>query len=185
MLCILQWLDIWGQGEADELWGEVKAILKKVQLPRSNITKEEREALTELKNDNNRMILTDDKGVSIVVMDRDEYIKKAEELFCQPTYKSIPTDLTTKYKNKLIALLKTIMAESGINEAVYRRLYPIGAGSPKFYGLPKVNKDGMPLRLIVSSIGAVTYETSIELARILKLLVGRSPYHAQNVRDFI
>ena len=66
-----------------------------------------------------------------------------------------------------------------------RRLYPTGAGSPKFYGLPKIHKIGMPLRPIFSSIGAVTYETSKELARILKPLVGRSPHHVQNTQDFI
>ena len=104
--------------------------------------------------------MTADKGESIVVMDRDAYIKKAEELLNQPTYKSIPTDPTTKYKNKLINLLKTVKAEGGINEGIYRRLYPIGAGSPKSYGLPEVHKEGMPLRPIVSSLGAVTYETS-------------------------
>ena len=43
----------------------------------------------------------------------------------------------------------------------------------------------MPLRPLVSSIGAVTYATSKELARILKPLVGKSPYHVQNTRDFI
>ena len=47
----------------------------------------------------------------------------------QPTYNSIPTDPTTKYKNTVITLLKTIKAESWINEAIYRRLYPTGAGS--------------------------------------------------------
>ena len=101
------------------------------------------------------MILTADKGVSLVVMDTEEYNKKAE-----PTYKPIPTDPITRYKNKLINLLKSIKAEGGISEAVYNRLYPTGAGSPKFYGLPKIHKEGMPLRPIVSNIGAVTYATS-------------------------
>ena len=131
------------------------------------------------------MILTVDKAVSLVVMNTEEYIKKAEDLMNQPTYKSIPTDPPTRYKNKLITLLKTIKAEGGINQAVYRRVYPTGAGSPKFYGLPKIDKVGMPLRPIVSSMGAVTYETSKELARILKLLVGRSSHHVQNTQDFI
>ena len=121
----------------------------------------------------------------MVVMDRDEYIKKAEELLSQSTCKSIPTDPTSKYKNKLINLLRTIKAEGGINEGIYRRLYSTRAVSPKFYGLPKVHKEGMPLRPIVSSIGAVTYETSKEFARIQKPLVGRSPYKVQNTRDFI
>ena len=43
----------------------------------------------------------------------------------------------------------------------------------------------MPLRSIVSSIGAVTYETSKELSRILKPLVGKSPYHVQNNQKFL
>ena len=68
---------------------------------------------------------------------------------------------------------------------MYKRLYPTGAGSPKFYGLPKIHKEGIPLRPIVSSIGAASYETAKELARILKPLVGKSIYHVQNTRDFI
>ena len=43
----------------------------------------------------------------------------------------------------------------------------------------------MPIRPIVSSSGAVSYETSKELARILKPLVGKSPYQVQNTKDFI
>ena len=72
-----------------------------------------------------------------------------------------------------------------MNEVIYRRLYPSGASSPKFYGLPKMHKTGMPLRPLVSSIGAVTYETSKELSRILKPLVGRSHYQVQNNKEFI
>ena len=72
-----------------------------------------------------------------------------------------------------------------MNENLYRRLYPSGAGSPKFYGLPKIHKVGIPLRPIVSSIEAVSNETSKELARILKALVGKSPYHVHNTQDFI
>ena len=72
-----------------------------------------------------------------------------------------------------------------MNEALYKRLYSTGAGSPKLYGLPKIHKEGIPLRPLVSSIGAVSYETSKELARILKPLVGKSPYHVHNTQDFI
>ena len=159
--------------------------MKKAHTPTSNISKEEQKAMKELRNNNTRVILTADKGMSMVVMDRDEYIRKAEELLSQPTYKTIPADTTTKYKNKLITLLKIIKAEGGINEATYRRLYPTGTRSPKFYGLPKVHKEGMPLRPIVSSREAVCYETAKELARILKPLVGRSPYCVHNTKDFI
>ena len=173
------------QGEAEELRGEVKTIIKKASNPPPNITKEERKAITELKKDPTRMILTADEGVSVVVMDTEEYNKKAEELLQQPTYKPIPTHPTSRYKNKLINMLKSIKADRSISEAIYKRLYPSGAGSPKFYGLPKIHKEVMPLGPIVSSTGAITYATSKELSRILKPLVGRSQYHVQNTQDFI
>ena len=62
-----------------------------------------------------------------------------------------------------------------MNEDTYRKMYPTGAGIPKFYGLPKIHKAGVPLRPIVSSRGSVAYGTAKELARILKLLAGRLP----------
>ena len=46
----------------------------------ANISKEEFRALGELKMDNNRLILTADKGVALVVIDQAEYIKKEDEL---------------------------------------------------------------------------------------------------------
>ena len=118
-------------------------------------------------------------------MNKEDYNKKALELLDQPTYKIIATDPTIKCKNKLISLLKTIKSEGGIDEVTYKKLYPTGSGTPKFYGLPKVHKAGMPLRPIVSSIGAVTYETSKELAKILKPLAGQKPYHVQSNREFL
>ena len=173
------------QGEAEELRAEVKAVLKKCQPPRNNITKEEQKALNELRKDTSRVILTADKGTCLVVMDRDEYIKKAEELLKEDTYKIMAEDPTNKQKNKLIQLLKKIKAEGGINEECYRKMYPTGAGTSKFYGLPKVHKAGVPLRPIVSSRGSVSYNTSKELARILKPMAGRSTFSVQNTMDFV
>ena len=135
--------------------------------------------------DNNRLILTTDRGVALVVIDKVEYIQKAEDPLKEKTYKKITEDPTVKQKNKLINILRNIKTEGGLNEETYRRLYPTGAGSPKFYGLPKIHKSGIPLRPIISSIGTVTYNTAKELAKILKLLVGLSNHHVQNTRDFV
>ena len=77
------------------------------------------------------MILTADKGVSMVVLNRDDYNQKTETLLQESAYRPIPNDPTNKYKNKLIALLETIKTEGGINEATYKRLYPTEAGSPQ------------------------------------------------------
>ena len=173
------------QGEGEELRAEVKAIMKRTKAPKSNISKEEARAIKELKKDQDRMVLTADKGVSMVVMDREEYEKISEDLLNQSTYRVLPSDPTSKQKNKLIAILKNIKSEGGINDNIYRKLYPTGASTPKYYGLPKVHKKNVPLRPIISSRGAATYESAKELARILKPLVGKSPHHVHNTQDFI
>ena len=153
---------------------------KKIQPPKANITKEEQKAMIELKKDTNRVILTADKGTCLVVMDKEEYINKAQDLLKEEAYKIIPEDPTNKQKNKLIQLLKKIKTEGDISEDNYKKMYPTGAGIPKFYGLPKVHKAGVPLRPTVSSRGSVTYNTSKELARILKPLAGRTPWTLWN-----
>ena len=176
-----------GQGEANDLRTEVKKAVKRTQnTPRvpSNITREENKALKELKKDKSRIILTTDKGVALVLMDQADYNKKAEELI-NTTYKKIPEDPTRRQKSKLINILKNIKAEGVLSEEAYKRMYPTGGVSPKFYGLPKIHKPGIPLRPIVSSTGTVTYSTAKELAKILKPLVGMATHHVHNTREFV
>ena len=164
---------------------EVKAVLKKVHHPKASITRSEQKALNELKKDNNRVILTADKGTCLVIMDKEECINKSQDLLKEDTYRVLTEDPTNKQKNRLILLLKKIKNEGGISEEKYKFMYPTGAGISKFYGLPKVHKAGVPLRPIVSSRGSVTYNTSKELARILKPLAGRSTFSVQNTMDFV
>ena len=51
-----------------------------------------------------------------MVLDKDEYIRKAEELLKEKTYKIIPTDPTNRQKNRLIQILKKIKEEGGMSE---------------------------------------------------------------------
>ena len=119
-------------------------------------------------------------------MDKKDYPKKAKALLeDQGTYKALKTDSTSKMKSKMINLLKKIKTEGGIDDILYKKLYPTGAVAPKFYGLPKIHKSGIPLAPIVSSRGSISYEVAKELARILKPLVGSSPHHIKNSGDFI
>ena len=119
----------------------------------------------------------------MMVMEKEEYKKKSEDLLKQATYRELTSDPTNKNKNKLIQLLKNIKSEGGINNTIYKRLYPTGAVPPKYYGLPKIHKAEVPLRPIISSRGSATYETAKDLARIIKPLVGRSPHHVQTTKD--
>ena len=112
--------------------------------PKSNISLEEQKAMDELRNDNTRVILTADKGVSLVVMNKEEYIKKAEELLLTDTYRTISNDPINKYKTKLITLLKTIKAERGSVMQFTKGFTQQGQGYPSFIGSPKCTKRECP-----------------------------------------
>ena len=59
---------------------EVNILLRRAKPPKSNISREEKKALKELREDQDRMVLTADKGVALVVMDRKEYQEKNRRL---------------------------------------------------------------------------------------------------------
>ena len=101
--------------------------------------------LKQLKTDIEHMVLTADKGLAMVVMDRQQYIQKARALLeDNNTYRSIPSDPTHKLRNKLINILKKIKTEGNMDENTYRRVYPTRTSEPKFYGLPKIHKKMSP-----------------------------------------
>ena len=122
----------------EELRVEIRGALKHTHPPRSNISREEVQALAELKRDSLKVILTADKGVALVIMDKPKYNNKGQELLDDKrTFKEINTDPTNKLKTKLISLLKKIKAEGGIEDQLYKKMYPTGAVAPRFYGLPQ------------------------------------------------
>ena len=142
--------------------------------------------LVELNKDQSRIILTADKGVAIVIMDKEDYQENAKALLeDKGTYKALKTDPTNRMKTKLISLPKKIKSKGGINYTQYKKMHPTGTVPPKFYGLPKIHKRGIPLRPIVSIRGSISYEVAKELARILKPLVGSSSHHIKSTGDFI
>ena len=170
---------------AEELRSEVYRVLRQPHQLKPNLKQEEMIALKQLKTDKNRMVLTADKGVTLVVSDKVDCIKKAKEVLEDTsTYKVIHTDLTSRLKNKLINTLRKVKAETGIQDNIYKKMYPTGVSPPKFYGLPKIHKKNIPLRPIISSIGSVTYRVAKELARIINPLMGCSPHHVNNSKQF-
>ena len=132
-----------------------------------------------------RVILTADNRMALVVMDKEDCISKTQELLSEPAYKEIPKNPTNKIKAQLITKLRRIKKDRKLDEGTYKAMYPTGCVPPKFYGLPKIDKTGNPLRPIVSSRGSVTYGVAKVLSKVLKPLVGKSPHHIQSTGDFV
>ena len=110
---------IWGYTSLENM----SSLWNLLLLHRSLFYKRPMKALAELRKDSNRTILTADKGVATVVVDRKDYIDKANNLLAQPTYRTIDRDSTNKLKDKLITILRRINMESGLEDNIYNILW--------------------------------------------------------------
>ena len=155
--------------DASVLRVDINSLLRKEKAPKPNLNKQERIALAQLKKDQDRVILTADKGVVLVVLDKDDYISRARDLLSQPAYKDIPKDPTNRIKAQLITKCRRIKKERNLDTGKYKAMYPTGCIPPKFYGLPKIHKTGNPLRPIVSSRDSVTYGVPKVLSKVSNL----------------
>ena len=92
--------------DCTEIYQKNKEILQHYQKKKShthNITKEEREAIKTLREDASHMVLTADKGVALVVMDKSQYVDKCMALLddtkfykpCKDTTKKLHRDVHT------------------------------------------------------------------------------------------
>ena len=171
--------------DAMDLRSNINSLLSTAQAPKPNLTKQERIGFAQLKKDKDRVMLTADKGVAMVVMDKEEYVNKAQELLAQPEYRLLPRDPTNRIKAQLITKLRISKRENILDEGTYKTMYPTGCIPPKFYGLPKIHKTGNPLRPIVSSRESFTYGVTKVLSKVLKPLAGKSPHHVQSTSEFV
>ena len=174
------------KGQADSLRTQCVNIIGRARIPSSNISKGEISALKSLRQDKDILILPADKGRAVCIMNKSEYMSKAEELLSDTnTYKVEKKNPTTSCTKKLNVILKDLKEQGAIEQNTYRHLSPTSQECPKFYGLPKIHKASVPLRPIVSCRGTPIYNTAKFVARIIKPLVGKSSHHVENSQDLI
>ena len=91
------------------------------------------------------MVFTADKGVAMVIMDKQDYTNKAQALLQDTnTYKVLSKDPNTRLKNKLIQTLKDIKQSGGLSDEKYKKLYPTSSVPPSFMASPKYIKLAPP-----------------------------------------
>ena len=117
-------------------------------------------------------MLRADKGNATVIQDRVEYDRKMlEHLSASGSYRRLDKDPTKKIVNEVTKAIKN----SALDENTKKKLIPKDTTIPRIYGLPKIHKEGAPIRPIVNTIGSPTYLLAKFLARILKGFVGKTP----------
>ena len=86
---------------------QITEVLRRAKLPRSNLTKNMKDAVRNLRADKSIHILKADKGNATVVLDRVEYDNKVLALLNTQTYKELKSDPTAKIERKICSKLKS------------------------------------------------------------------------------
>ncbi len=162
------------------------SILDRAHIPpHHNININERKVLKDLRQDTTRIIMKADKGNCLVIMNRDEYDKKMENLLKdEATYTVIPKSPFKQIERELNAMLLNLKNQKKIPENTYRNLHSSNAIPPAIRGSIKHHKVGYPLRPIVTCIDSALYETSKFLKKILSPLQNRNGFSVANSTQF-
>ncbi len=152
--------------------------------PTSNLTIEEAKALKNLRKDNSIIILPADKGNATVILDREAYTKKMKGILHDGSYMTLRKDPTKKFERVTHQKLLDLMKIGELDKELYKKLNPTNSCLSCMYRLPKIHKDNVPLRPIISIIGSATYDLAKYLAKIISPLVGQTSSYVKNFSSF-
>ena len=148
-----------------------------------------KKTIENLSNNKNIIILKQDKGRGVVILNCKSYIEKCCKILETGQFRKLEIDPTEKIEGKLQRMLRSI--KNMFAEREYKQLYPTGSKPAAFYGNAKVHKlrkaKGLKestLRPIVSNVGMATYNTAKYSANLLAPLA-KSDNTIINTADFI
>ena len=121
-------------------------------------------------------------------MDETEYITKCEALLQDNSvYQHLSKDTSLTIHKELIKTLQDYKNNSFIFETEYTQQGPHGSNFPaaRFYGLPKIHKNNMPMHPIVSACGTATYNTAKFITKTLQSYCGKMSHFVKDSTDFI
>ena len=169
--------------DAELIRQDTSRILRNSKPPPSNLSYQERQALKDLRNNENLIILPADKGNATVILNTTDYNQKMTELLSSDEYKPIKNDPTT-YLEKTT---KQIISSSTLNDDIKKLTIPREKSSriPKAYGLPKIHKKDIPLRPIISAFSSPTHKLAQYLAKTLQPLAEQSNSYIKNSFHFL
>lgn len=118
-------------------------------------------------------------------MEKAEYDTKMQVLVNDiTTYRVLKRDPTNKLQDKNNDIVERMYKNKIIDLNEKNSLMCKTANPPRIYGLPKIHKDGTPLRPICSSVNSPSYNLCKYLTNILKNLTKSSKYNVKDAMEF-
>ena len=157
-----------------------------IRQARDNISKKERAALKELKNDSDVVICIQDKGSRFVLIDAKENEEKMfGQLNNQLHYKSLQSDPTSKHLAQVDSWCSKWLGKGEISTEVAKWVLNKEAKPGVAFGNIKTHKTGNPLRLITSCCGTAIENLSAFTEFYLQPLARKLPSFLKDTTDLL
>ena len=91
-----------------------------------------------LAKNKNIVIMKQDKGSGVVIMDKSKYIEKFLQHLDTPNFTKLSTDITKSIESKVQRTLLKI--KNKVDKSTYEKIYPSGSNPGRFCGTAKINK---------------------------------------------
>ena len=141
-----------------------------------------------LSNRKDIVILKQDKGRSVVVMDRSNYTEKCMSLLSSTQFMHIPNDPNKSLESKVQRTLRKI--KSKLCEKEYKKLHPTRSCLHNFYEAARIHKlsvnsgiSELPIRPIVLNLNTATCNLAKYLSKLLSPL-WQSRNTVKNTKEF-
>ena len=146
-----------------------------------NLSKPEYDALKRLASNRDIVIQKSDKGNSVVIVNREDYIQRMQEMVNDVSkFEKVNVadkkdyNFMVKETKEVNSLLNELLSKNSITIQERNNLSPDGPNPARLYGLPKIHKppvDGLPkYRPIISQIGSSTYKIAKYLLAFIQPL---------------
>lgn len=153
-----------------------------------NLSPAEATDMATLRRNKDIKILKADKGGGVVVMDATDYDQKMRTLLAGDEYTKREEDPNHALEielRKISAPVKKLMPPDTVPNARAAGVSAAPFKCPHIYGVPKVHKEGVPLRPIVSTRGSAFQPLARFLDKILRPLTEDNPVSIKNAHEFI
>lgn len=151
-----------------------------------NISPSESSALHSLLNNADIIIRPADKGSGVVVLNKAEYIDKLhQEMVSSNSYVEVEKDVTRIATQQVKKVVNKMYNEGSITGDLKQYMLPKYPEPGKLKGNPKLHKQSVPLRTIVSGVNTPTEKMAEVAETELKEFVEKSPSYIKDTTDFI
>ena len=166
-----------------------------VQKEKSNLSHLELKTLRKLKQNKDIVIKKADKGSSVVIMDKIEYINEGNRQLGNPKhYRQINSPLYLDTAKKITKILQELHQSQAITNKQFKYLAPPDTPRQRrFYMLPKIHKDKTswpnermpPGRPIVSDCNSESERIASFIDSFIKTRASNHPSYIKNTYDFL